>query len=498
MLKILGLACSLRNARWGAGNEALVEALRSCATEEQLKTYLREQSNLHLQNFIDAGRAEGKDFEEIYRNLKRLSGDKGLSNSEVCLAAALWSTMREGCDIEHLSLSEFFPATGTVRKLDVLKSALREADGIIVSGPVYFGDRSSLAQQLVDVINDDPELKLHLRDKVYAGIAVGAKRNGGQETTLIYQLCDMVNIGFLGVGNDSDTTAQYGGTVLAGDVGTASKDDYGLGTSMGVGRRIARVAQLTFLGRQRMLVGKPRISFWVLQDRDGIARSYVEELTSGMKSTADVKVIDLSNCYVARCIACDICPTSVDRDEVYRCIIKGGTRDHYEELHPDLLYADAIIPVMYSPLDSRGMHSNYQQFIERTRYLRRGDYVFTDVLTAPIVVEELGAIHNMHIRALTSMIRHHTVLAEPMLAHISEGKVLNKEQVAAKFSRFVGRAATLASGRLQTYMSNRDKYEPVGYILSAEKDKEDQKLRLRDAMITERRHRLAADASERL
>ena len=37
---------------------------------------------------------------------------------------------------------------------------------------------------------------------------------------MIYQLHDMMDLGFLGVGNDYETTSQYGGTGHAGDIGT--------------------------------------------------------------------------------------------------------------------------------------------------------------------------------------------------------------------------------------------------------------------------------------
>ena len=43
----------------------------------------------------------------------------------------------------------------------------------------------------------------------------GAKRNGGQETALIYQLVDFINLGMLGAGNDSQ---RLSGTIVAGDV----------------------------------------------------------------------------------------------------------------------------------------------------------------------------------------------------------------------------------------------------------------------------------------
>ena len=89
--KLLGIAASLRNARWGIGNQYLVDSLAGIADEEQLFSFLSKESELHLKNFIEAGRKDGKSFLEIYDNLKKNKGDKGLSNSEVALASALWS-----------------------------------------------------------------------------------------------------------------------------------------------------------------------------------------------------------------------------------------------------------------------------------------------------------------------------------------------------------------------------------------------------------------------
>jgi len=228
--KIVGISASLRNARRGRGNESLVQELNSLSTEDELFEYLHEQASFHLENFVESGRKEQVPFDQLYRNLKRLRGDKGLSNSEIALSSALWSAKNTGVEIEHLSLSEYFLETKERKNIEDLKEKLLDADGIILSSPVYFGDRSSLAQSFYNYLREDKELLSSLKDKVYGGIAVGAKRNGGQETTLIYHLIDMLNIGFMGVGNDSETTSQYGGTGLAGDVGTMNKDSYGLAT----------------------------------------------------------------------------------------------------------------------------------------------------------------------------------------------------------------------------------------------------------------------------
>ena len=83
---------------------------------------------------------------------------------------------------------------GEGRHLDTLKEHILSADAILISGPVYFGDRGSLVQALIEFISSDTEIKDHLEGKLYGAIAVGAKRNGGQDTQLIYQLIDMFNI----------------------------------------------------------------------------------------------------------------------------------------------------------------------------------------------------------------------------------------------------------------------------------------------------------------
>lgn len=497
---ILGLAASLRNARWGSGNSNLLDNLRALGSEDELKAYLKTQAELHLQNFVDSGRAQGLDFAAIHANLKAMKGDRGLSNSEVALAAALWSAHRAGCEIAHVSLAEFFPAADVSRRLDELKAILRRADGILLSGPVYFGDRGSLAHELVNLIRNDAELGADLENKVYAGIAVGAKRNGGQETTLIYQLLDMVHTGLLGVGNDSDTTSQYGGTGHAGDVGTMPADQYGLWTSMGTGRRVAHVAQLLGLGRRARLRGKVRVLFWILQDQDAIAGNYLRGLLEPLAGLVEPTIIDATARHVTRCLACDICPTHVDRDDSYRCIIKTP-RDGFVAWHESFLEQDAVVPVALSPVGRERLQSNYQTFIERTRYLRRGDYLFSDLLTAPLVLEELGAHENLSVRMVTSMIRHHTVMAEPMIAYLHSGRVLNAEGIGDQFRRFINRAATLAAGRLASFVHSQQaagRYNPVGYILSADKDREDEKLQVRATLVAERHRRLAEDAEARL
>src|SRR4051812_31874681 len=106
--RILGLAASLRNARRGLGNVNLIESLQKIDTQTDLFAFLKQEASLHLENFQNAGRQAQSPFDELYKNLKKQKGDKGLSNSEIALAAALWSAHKIGCEIDHLSLSEHF------------------------------------------------------------------------------------------------------------------------------------------------------------------------------------------------------------------------------------------------------------------------------------------------------------------------------------------------------------------------------------------------------
>ena len=493
--RILGICASLRSGRWNAGNDELIDQINAIEDEEQLQAFLKEESLAHLANFVAAGRDDGLPFDEIYRNLKREVGRKGLSNSEVGLASALWSAKELGCEIDFVSLVEHFPPSNEHKRIDELKERLRAADGILLATPVYFGDRSSLAHTLIQLIRDDEELATDLEGTVYAGLAVGAKRNGGQETTLIYQIVDMLGLGLLAIGNDSDTTSQYGGTLHAGDVGTAWDDAYGLETSRGTGRRIARVASQLHVAKDIEVDSPLRVGFWVLQERNGFCQDEIRTLLENHANAGghpiEAHIIDASEASVTRCLACDICPTTVGVDRDYRCIIKKKN-DFFRNTHEELLDLDAIIPVAIAPRDRTDLRSMYQQFVERTRYLRRGDYLFTDLLTAPLLFQEIGTNDSLQLRMLTSMMRHHTVLVRPMTGWIHEGEVLLRDQLQSDFERFARESARLTAGRLGVLrdpgsdVSAAVRYNPVGYVLSAEKDKEAETVRLRAEQVADR------------
>jgi len=494
--RILGIAASLRNARRGAGKRDLLSQLYSITTKEELFAYLSSESQKNLGNYNTAGQGEGKDSDEIDHTLHKNRGDAGLSNSEVTLSAALWAAQREGAEIEHLSLAEHFTASGRLRHPEIVRRKLLEADGIIVSGPVYFGDRGSLSESLIQFIVGDPVLTAAMRGRLYAGIAVGAKRNGGQETTLIYQMLDMLNLGMLTVGNDSETTAQYGGTGHAGDVGSMHKDSYGLDTSMGTGRRMARVLKL--FTAKPVLIDLPKTLFLILQDANEIGARTVDRLVTLFGRSQHSSVINLTGRHINRCIACDTCPSQIGPDEDYRCIISSKD-DCMKELHQKLLYHDMIVPVGVS-LQGAVAGSKYQLFVERTRYLRRCDYIWGDIMVAPLVLEEQGDFRSLPIRMMTSFLRHHTVMAKPMIGYLRDNEVTNMQLLEESYLLSLGFAARLAAGRLALARESTAlrQYNPIGYSLTFDKDMADERNRRQAAAGAARRHRLLTEAEKRL
>lgn len=470
MTTVLGISASLRNARFGRGSEALCADILDLPTQESVHAYIREQTKIRAEDHFAATRAHGVPFDQAYETLRRASHDRGLSNSEAALAAGLWGAASAGATIRHCGLAQYFPASGSRRRLDDLRSQVLAADAILLSGPVYFGDRGSLAQEFIEFLREDDACARHMRGRVYGGISVGAKRNGGQETTLIYQMIDFANLHALVVGNDTETTSQYGGTAVAGDVGTLGADSDGIRTSIGTGRRVARVASLLASGGESS-TGTTRISIWLLQDDTagtglGYAQRIADDILAAVEDV-EVTISDFTNETIYRCLACDICPTGPGEPATYRCIVSAD-RDVFRTHHESLIDTDAILLAAYSPVDRSDVRSVYQRFIERTRYLRRDDYVFTDVLVAPLVVSEVDSNQSLHIRMMTSFIRHHTIIHHPVLGIVHRGTLLNPEGFSENARSFARTARRCRSGRRAAALYTTS-YHPVGYIISAEK-----------------------------
>jgi len=68
--------------------------------------------------------------------------------------------------------------------MDAVYSRLTDADGIIVSSPVYFGSVSAQLKALFDRSVLLRRQGFKLKNKLGAAMAVGGSRNGGQEKTI--------------------------------------------------------------------------------------------------------------------------------------------------------------------------------------------------------------------------------------------------------------------------------------------------------------------------
>jgi len=489
IMKVLGISASLRNARYGAGSESFIAEIKACKDVKSLKQHLYEQTQIRVFEFMDAGRENAESFDVIYRNLRKQRNARGLSNSETALGAGLWGCYNDGVDIDHVGLARYFPMRGEAQNLDELKAKVMSADGYIISGPVYFGDRGSVAQEFISWLKSDSEIVNHLQKKAYAGLAVGAKRNGGQETTLMFQIFDMCQLGMHVVGNDAETTSQYGGTVVAGDIGTAGEDNYGLDTSIGTGRRIAKVVSLAGNSKSLKLADRPRISIWAIQDDDDRAgRAYIEKWCEEVSKNIDVKFnyMDISAETVHRCIACDLCPTHVGPLEEYRCII-NDKNDFFKANHEKIVDTDGILLAAYSPRNWHQLNSVYQRFIERTRYFRRDDYVFSNFIAAPLVISEIESQQHISMRMSMSLLRHNTILSKPLIGRMENGNILNWDSLVKQGQSFVSSVADLTPARLEDAVTDNVKrrYNPVGYAISKARVEEEVATGLVDKVKTE-------------
>ncbi len=497
--QVLGISASPRNVRHGDGSRILIDELNQIQTREHLTEYLNNQAQLCLGAFVEAGRREHKTFDQIYRKLKKLPGIHGLSNSEILLAAGLWGAKNNGTEIEHANLCDYFGnQQSTVRNLDVLVEKVRAADAILLSGPVYFGDRSSLANDFLRILRRKPSL---VTDTFFAGLSVGAKRNGGQETLLIHQIMDFANLGMLGVGNDSDTTAQYGGTGHAGDVGSGAKDEYGINTSIGTGNRIAQVLKIKEYSDSYRLRDKVKIGIIILQDVTEQAKRFIEKhvLESELANKADFRFFYFVNEPLRRCIGCDVCPTVIGNDEVYRCIIRDK-KDLFVKHHNEIIDLDAILLGGYSSESYDSVISIYQAYMERTRYLRRSDYIYSNFLVAPLVFQEVGSTENLHIRILTSMIRHHTIMHKPILFYVQDGELIRFHDSYKNLTSFIEKASSLTAGRI-LYGSSAESYSnyvALGYTLKTERDRLSKNIQRRKENVENRRKNFRRMLKERI
>ncbi|MGZ4857059.1 MAG: flavodoxin family protein [Methanobacteriaceae archaeon] len=174
-------------------------------------------------------------------------------NTEHLVKAALVSAGELGVDTELINLgsAEIEPciacdickATGECAIYDDMTKIIekvRDAHGIIIGSPVYFGNVTSQVKMFMD--RSRPlRVDFKLRNVVGGAIAVGASRNGGQETT-ISAIHEFLLIHDAIVVGDGSPLAHYGGTGVGGAKSDTLNDEFGIETSKNLGKRVAELA----------------------------------------------------------------------------------------------------------------------------------------------------------------------------------------------------------------------------------------------------------------
>lgn len=175
------------------------------------------------------------------------------SNTEILLKKSLESAEEAGVETELINLgsANIEPCIGC----DICKnmgecaidddmgdimSKMREAQGLILGSPVYFGNVSSQMKIFMD--RSRPlRIDFKLRDKVAGAISVGATRNGGQETT-ITSMHEFLLIHDAIIVGDGAPMAHYGSAGVGGAAGDVQKDEQGVTTAINLGKRVAELA----------------------------------------------------------------------------------------------------------------------------------------------------------------------------------------------------------------------------------------------------------------
>lgn len=390
-------------------------------------------------------------IEDFIKEGKRLAGQgRALSNSEIVSAAVMNGVLSRGGEVDYLPIKDLFPhmerrilqlrdGAGNDEgdspyidtlsidqaKLEDLMDRLALSGGVVLATPVYFGDRSSVANKFMQLTARHNLL----RDKVFGMASVGAKRNGGQETCNLFGLTEALNQNALVVGN-GPPTSQYGGTVVAGNKGQALDDAWGLQTAHGVGVKAAHVAEMYGLGLQAALQGRVRFDILVSMDTpERFFWGYLEKLFAKVALLVpwgDFHLHPVLDSTIYRCLGCKVCPANPAGADGQACCAIEDPDDALEKLRKNLRLSDCVIIAGLNLVDPLRIIYRYQVLIERMRYIRRNNFELTDVLVAALAYNQFGAKVNslFSMKSTCSLIRHNTTIHSPVEVFEHEGAVL--------------------------------------------------------------------------
>ena len=436
-----------------------------------MKTLVLSGSVRSTQNNLDRLDCLAQDAssrEALCRSIEKdLDSGATYCNSDILTAVALLAMYREGAHPKVFSLASLFRRFDTTvadescldnmnilaDKQEELCGNVIESDGLLLVTPVYFGDRSSVANKLLQIASRSSLFN----NKIFGCASVGAKRNGGQETTVIYCLLEALKHGALIIGN-GPPTAQYGGTAVGGHRGTVVRDDWGIATTYGVASRVVQLARIYQSGLD--VSGGTRLRVLILVTSDNSARSLLNLLQEYTKAlnlqdrNVEFVVFDTLKHKIYRCIGCKSCPPDGAKSNAdtlslanhAQCTIKNDS-DGIQAVHEELIQADAVLVAGINIKDAGDITYRYQVLVERTRYIRRDNFEMTNKLFGSFTLHEVGAQSNsLHfVKTVTSYIRHNVALAKPIDVYMHDDRIIVHDE--QNFKEFITKAKSLKFGR---------------------------------------------------
>jgi len=398
---------------------------------------------------------------ELEYAIEKMAFSKMISNSEACMMASMYGAVQEGGNIEIVRLNRYFSAkhpASVSRELKNLYNVIKNADGYIFATPVYFGDVSSYLQSFINYLKE----KDLLRGRVVGVDSVGAKRNGGQETSIMSALMEVLESGAFICGN-GPKTSQYGGTAWAGDLGSIREDNFGIETSIGVGKKVAEAAKL-IRKNSKTSIDRLTVSFWLTKDRDSFLKRHIESIIEEIKKDypewVTFKMLDLTTLKLRRCLGCSVCPFYFDKPEKYGLFKDRIQNDGLKKIYGELVNTDAIVVSGFNPVDIHGINDIYQVFMERTRQIRRDNFLLTNIPVTAFSYEEIGQANPFKQKVITSFLRHNCIILPPAIQYFNETGALSNP--VDKLKKLVDTAINIKKWKNFLNPSNV-KYEPIGY-----------------------------------
>lgn len=394
-------------------------------------------------------------------------------NSDILAGASLLAMRNEGATPSYFSLSKLFSKSENRKALkptdlirdnisvetkeqQLLLDKISNSNGIVLITPVYFGDRSSVANKIMQIAGKNGILK----GKIFGASSVGAKRNGGQETATLYCLFEALRNGALVVGN-GPPTSQYGGTAVGGHKGTILNDEWGLATTYGVASRVSQVSKFCVIGKLSNQHERLRILILVTMDNNNrfLLKHIKKHITTLEIVYPDVDfiVLDALKYKIYRCLGCKYCPDTNNQVEVDpaqkkppSCRIKNPD-DGMHEIHSELAKADGILIAGLNLKNAMDINYRYQVLIERTRYIRRNNFELSNKLISSLTINEVGATVNQlhHVKTVTSYIRHNVAMCKPVEIFIHNGKIIADGDDA--FHQFIVWSKIIKQGHRNVY-----------------------------------------------